>query len=242
MTKTTLRSAEEANGVKETTTPSGETVINPVLESITSKELGKLQDRFAIIPLYTKHYQYALNEEYMIDENTGAPGIKLENGKVVMDGEEGRLRYHVMQFESELGYYGMRKAVIKEAYYDNDSYLHIYKSGTNLLDDPIYIDDQLKIKKLCISLDMDIFESVDDTPKMKIANIDPDVIVRYSVDMGVKKEYTCKLSLLRMTIEELNTISLAINEIILPSDLECILEQCHIIVHSILIGVVEEEI
>lgn len=212
------------------------------LAPVDSKELGLKQDRFAIIPLYTKHYKYALNGEYMIDENTGAPGIKLPNGRIVMDGEEGRLRYHIAMFESELGYYGMRKAVIKQAYYDDDSYIHLYKSGTNLLDDPVYIDDQKKIKKLCISLDLDIFEDVEESPKMKIADIDPDVIVRYTIDMGKRQEYQCKLSTIKNTIEEMTTISLAINQIIMPSDLGCVLEKCHIIVHSILIGVIEEEL
>lgn len=221
----------------EPTTPETEP-----LYPIDTKELGKKQDRFAIIPLYTKHHKYALNGEYMIDQFTGASGIKLENGKVIMDGEEGRLRYHIARFESELGYYGMRKALIKQAYYDDDSYIHTYQSGTNLLDDPIYIDDQKMIKKLCLSLDLTILEAVEDTPKMKAAEIDPDVIVKYTVDMGVKKEYRCKLSVLNTTIEELNTISLAINQIILPSDLGCILENCFIITHSILIGVIEEDL
>lgn len=216
--------------------------INPGLRPLPSKELGELQDRFALIPLYTKHHEYALDGEYMIDENTGASAIKLPDGRIVMDSEEGRLRYHIMQFETELGYYGMRNAIIKQAYYDDDSYIHTYKSGTNLLDDPIYIDDQLKIKKLCISIDMDIMEGVEDSPQLKIANIDPDVIVKYSVDMGVRREYTCKLSELRMTIEEMDTISLAINQIILPSDLDCILEECHIVIHSILVGLIEEKL
>lgn len=217
------------------TTPTGPKPVN-------SKELGELQDRFAITPLYTKNYKYALNDEFMVDENSGATGIKMSNGKVIMDGEEGRLRYHIMQFESELGYYGMRNAIIKKAYYDDDSYIHTYKSGTNLLDDPIYIDDQQMIKKLCISLDLDILQSVKNTPIMQIANIDPDVIVKYTVDMGEEREYECKLSSLRMTVEDMNTISLAIREIVLPSDIECILENCHILVHSILIGIVEEEL
>lgn len=235
-----LKTAEEANGVEN---PPAETEQIPdVLQPVNSKELGKKQDRFAIIPLYTRHHKYALNGEYMIDENTGASARKLENGKVVMVGEEGRLRHHLAMFESELGYYGMRKALIKQAYYDDDSYIHTYKSGTNLLDDPIYIDDQLKIKKLCISLDMDILDAVEDSPKLKNADIDPDVIVKYTVDMGVRKEYSCKLSVLCNTIEEIDTISLAINQIILPSDLECVLEQCFIVVHSILIGVIEEEL
>ena len=99
----TVLSAEDAiikNGSDQTTTE------QPA--SITSKQLGELQDRFAIIPLYTNHYEYALNGEFMIDPLAGTPGIKLANGKVVMVGEEGRLRYHAMQFENELSYYGMR--------------------------------------------------------------------------------------------------------------------------------------
>lgn len=230
-------SGTESGGENTPTSP-----IIPEPYPIDTKVLGKKQDRFAIIPLYTKWYKYALNGEYMIDEHTGASGIKMENGKVVMDSEEGRLRYHIETFESELGYYGMRKALIKQAYFDDDSYIHIYRSGTNLLDDPIYIDDQKMIKKLCISLDLDILESVEDTPKMKFAEIDPQVIVKYTVDMGKRQEYECKLSVLRNTIEELNTISLAINQIILPSDTECILENCHIIIHSILIGLIEEDL
>lgn len=231
----TVLSAEDAiikNGSDQTTTE------QPA--SITSKQLGELQDRFAIIPLYTNHYEYALNGEFMIDPLAGTPGIKLANGKVVMVGEEGRLRYHAMQFENELSYYGMRNAIIKHAKFDDDSHIHLYESGNNLLDDPIYIDDQEKIKKLCISLDLDILSEVEASPKMHMTNIDPEVIVKYSVDMGVKKEYRCKLSELRMTIENLDTISLAINEIILPSDLGCVLENCLILVHSILVGVVEE--
>lgn len=233
------------DGVPETgsgTPTEGGTTSPTPIDPINTKELGKKQDRFAITPLYTKWHKYALKGEYMIDENTGASGIKLENGNVIMVGEEGRTRYHIAMFESELGYYGMRKALIKQAYFDDDSYIHTYKSGTNLLDDPIYIDDQLKIKKLCLSLDLDICQSVEDTPKMKIAEIDPDVIVSYTVDMGEKREYQCKLSVLSNTIEELDTISLAINQIILPSDINCILEECFIITHSILIGVIEEEL
>ena len=228
-------SAEDAiteNGSNQTT------VEQPA--PVNSKQLGELQDRFAIIPLYTTNYEYALNGEFMIDPLSGASGIKLNNGKVVMVGEEGRLRYHAMEFENMLSYYGMRKAIIKHAKFDDDSHIHLYESGNNLLDDPIYIDDQEKIKKLCLSLDLDILSEVEASPKMHMTNIDPEVIVKYSVDMGVRKEYRCKLSELRMTIEDLDTISLAINEIILPSDLDCILENCLILVHSILVGVIEE--
>lgn len=220
------------------TTPSSTTGPEPV----TSKELHELQDRFAIIPLYTKHHKYALNGEYMIDHNTGASAIKLENGKIIMDGEEGRAKYHAIEFENNLRYYGMRNAIIKRAVFDNDSYVHTAVAGENMLDDPIYIDDQEKIKKLCISLDLDVLSESDDTPRMVMNYFDPDINVKYSVDMGEKHEFTCKLSNLGITIEELDTISLVINEMTLLPDVSCALDNSLILIHSILIGVLEEEI
>lgn len=211
-------------------------------EPVTSKELHELQDRFAIIPLYTSNYQYALDGEYMIDPNTGASGIKLPNGKIVMDGEEGRIRYHAMRFEENLRYYGMKNAIIKKAIFDNDSYIHTNVAGDNMLDDPIYIDDQEKIKKLCISLDLDILESVDNSPRMTMSYFDPEINIKYSIDMGERREITCRLSNLSSTIEELDTISLVINEMTLVPDVSCALDNCYIVIHSILIGVLEEEI
>lgn len=209
---------------------------------VTSKNLKELQDRFAIIPLHTNHYEYALNGEYMIDPNCGSSAIKSENGKIISSSEEGRIRYHAMQFEQELSYYGMRNAIIKRAVFDNDTYVHTYNVGDNMLDDPIYIDDQEKVKKMCLSLDLDILQPVEESPRMVVSYTDPEVNVKYAVDMGERHEFTCKLSDLRHTIEELDTISLVINEISLLPDISCALDDCFILVHSILIGVVEEEI
>lgn len=219
---------------------SDEVESDSTLQPVNSKELHELQDRFAIIPLYTENYEYAFDGEYMIDPNSGSSAIKLSNGKVIMDGEEGRTRYHSMQFEQDLSYYGMRNAIIKKVIYTDDSYIHTYEVGNNMLDDPVYIDDQLKIKKMCLSIDMDILTSTVDSPKMTVAYVDPIVNVKYSVDMGVDHEYSGKLSELRHTIEEMDTISLVIREIYLSPDVN--LDDTYMLVHSILIGVVEEKL
>lgn len=242
----TILSAESSlMAIKSTTTDvstTAEETSTDKLEPVSSKELHELQDRFAIIPLYTSNYQYALNGEYMIDPNTGVSAIKLENGKIMMSGEEGRARYHSMQFESNLRYYGMRNALIKKATFDNDSYTHTNEIGYNILDDPIYIDDQELIKKFCISLDLDVLESSDETPKMIMSYFDPNVCVKYAIDMGERREFTCRLSNLGIAIEEVNTVSLVINEITLLPDISCAIDNCIVLVHSILIAVLEEEL
>ena len=244
----TILNAESTLMLKKSTvtttaaTPAVEETDSGSLEPVTSKELHELQDRFAIIPLHTTNYKYALEGEYMIDPSTGASGIALSNGKILMDSEEGRVKYHAMKFEENLRYYGMRNSIIKKVIFDDDSYIHTNKAGDNILDDPIYIDDQEMIKKLCISIDLDILESADDTPMMVMSYFDPEINIKYSIDMGEKRELTCKLSNLNSTIEELNTISLVINEMTLIPDISCALDDCYIVVHSILIGVLEEEI
>lgn len=215
-------------------------VILPQPEPINSKRLGELQDRFAIIPIYSKFYNYAMTGEYMIDEHTGTSGIKLEDGKIIMNEEDERLRYHMLNLTNDISYFGMRQAIIKLACFDDDSHLKVYKSGTNLLDDPIYIDDQKLINRFAISLDIDILQNIDEYIRYQVSYFDPDVIVRYDIDEGVSKEFRTKLSSLAITLQDIDSVSLAINEIILPSDTECILEQCIIILHSILIAVTEK--
>lgn len=210
------------------------------LEPVHSKELGMMQERFAMTPLYTKYYEYALQTEYMIDEYSGSSSVKLMDGRIVMDQEEGRLRYHLMLYEQELSYYGMRTAIIKKAIYDNDSYIHPATSGKNILDSPIYIDDQKIIRKMSVSLDVDILDGVDYSPILHTINIDPNIMVKYTADMGGKGQYVCKLSQLRMTIETMDTISLTIEEIVILTDEEHMLERCLILPHSILIGLVED--
>lgn len=215
-------------------------IVVPQPDPITDKRLGELQDRFAIIPLYTKHYPYAMPGEYMIDEHTGTSGIRLDNGKIIMNEEDERLRYHMLNLTNDISYFGMRQAIIKLACSDDDSFLKVYKSGTNLLEDPIYIDDQQMITRFGISLDIDILENVDGFIRYQVSYFDPDVIVRYDIDEGISKEFRTKLSQLAIALQDVETVSLAINEIILPSDIDCILEQCIIVVHSILIALREK--
>lgn len=211
----------------------------PQPEVITGKALGEMQHRWSVTPLYTKNYKYARNTEMMMDEYSGETAVKLSNGKILMGQEGGRLKYHLMQFESDLSYYGMRNSIINNIVYDDDSYTHLAKVGTNLLDSSIYIDEQTYLDKLCISLDIDIFLEEDDTPKMQISHVDPEFAIEYRVDGGKRHKYRCKLSEFRLTSELVHTMSIEIESITMMADEKGLLDNAYSLVHSILVAVTE---
>lgn len=212
----------------------------PQPEPITGKALGEKKYRFSITPIYTKNYVYALPTEMLMDENTGTTAVMLKDGKYVASEEGGRLKYHLMQFEQDLSYYGMRNCIIKNVLYDDDSYIHLYKNGDNLLDDSIYIDEQRYINKMCISVDLDIYEPIMGTPRMQRSSLDPELVVTYRVDFGERHTYRCKYSEIRRISEVMHTISLEIESIKITPDEGGKLEKCYIPIHSILVAITEE--
>ena len=212
----------------------------PQPNPITGKALGELEERFAFTPIYTKNYKYAKATEYMIDEYTGQGAVKLIDGHIVSVQENGRLRHHTMEFESDLSYYGMRNSIIKSVVYEDDSYIHAVKAGTNILDGSIYIDEQTYVDKMCISIDFDILEKVDGTPRLQNSHIDPTILIEYRVDGGERHRYSCKLSELRLTSELMHTISIEIESITIQVGRNDPIVDCLILVHSILVAVTEE--
>lgn len=212
----------------------------PQPEVIAGKALGEKQHRWSITPLYTKNHKYALPTEMLMDENTGSTGIMLADGKYLMGEEGGRLKYHLMQFESDLSYYGMRKSIIKNILFDDDSYIHRVIPGANILDSSIYIDEQAYITKMCISIDFDIYTEVEGTNKLQRSNLDPEIRVEYRLDGGERHKYQCKLSELRLLSEDMHSISIEIENITMLIDDERLISNCYVTIHSILVAVVEE--
>lgn len=212
----------------------------PQPEPITGKALGEKKYRFSITPIYTHNYNYALPTEMLMDKNTGSTAVMLANGKYIASEEGGRLKYHLMQFEQDLSYYGMRNSIIKNVLYDDDGYIHLYENGQNLIDDSIYIDEQKYINKMCISIDLDVYEAVLGTPKMQRSYLDPEMVITYRVDFGERHTYRCKYSELRRMFEVMHTISLEIESIKITPDEQGILDKCYIPIHSILVAITLE--
>lgn len=208
---------------------------------ITEKALGEKQYRFSITPLYTRNYKYADPTEFMIDEYTGVGAVKLGDGNIVSVQENGRLRYHMMQFESDLSYYGMRNSIIKSIIYEDDSHVHSVTAGFNILDGSIYIDEQAYINRMCISVDFDILEKSSITPRLQNSHVDPVISITYRVDRGERHQYSCKLSELRLTSETMHTISIEIEDISIQTERNDPVSDCLILVHSILVAVTEEQ-
>lgn len=212
----------------------------PQPDPVYGKALGEKKYRFSITPIYTHHYEYALPTEMLMDEHTGTTAVMLKNGKYIASEEGGRLKYHLMQFEQDLSYYGMRNSIIKNVLYDDDGYIHLYEHGQNLLDDSIYIDEQKYINKMCISIDLDIFEPIVGTPKMQRSSLDPELVITYRVDFGERHTYRCKYSEIRRMQEIMHTISLEIESIKITPDTQGHLDKCYIPIHSILVAITEE--
>lgn len=191
--------------------------------------IKELQDRFAVTPLHTSNHDYALNGEYLIDDNTGSPAIKRDDGSIVSIGELGRMKEHLSQFETNLIYYNMGRSQIFLMNFNDDSKVKEY-DGTNILDEDVQITKSLK--QICLSIDATILTKSGSSNILKIADIDPVIKIVYAINNGEDKQISYTLSDLKNHPVFING-TVTIKEIKFEDDLSSYIT----FIHSILIAI-----
>lgn len=145
------------------------------------------EDRFAVTPLYTRYNEYALDGEYMVDKNTGAPAIKRENGTVVCIHEISRLKEHLERMTEGLCYLGLRNTSIYNMMYNDESEVTVY-NRTNMLDEPAIVTTEDLVSKIVISVDLSILEKFDNDMFLHQTGIDPEIYMSYRLGPGIDEE------------------------------------------------------
>ena len=139
--------------------------------------LGTLQDRFAIRPLSTTNHEFGLTQEFMCDPETGEAAIKNEDGTVTTVSTIFRTKNFIESFSNNIMLYGMGKSDIYQIVFDQDSKVRVYESEENILDETIEIPKEVSI--FAIGLDMTFLTKIEDSEMLKVADVNPKVIIEY---------------------------------------------------------------
>ena len=73
--------------------------------------------------------------------------------------------------------YGMGKSDIYQIVFDQDSKVRVYESEENILDETIEIPKEVSI--FAIGLDMTFLTKIEDSEMLKVADVNPKVIIEY---------------------------------------------------------------
>ncbi len=192
--------------------------------------VGALQDRFAMRPLNTDNYKYALREEFMTDPNTAEPAIVNADGTVTSISTTVRLKHHIEDFNSKVITYGMGRADIYQITFDDEYKTNVYTPGENLLTETIVIPD--RIGRLCLSIDATFLSQDGECKMLKLADIDPTITINYTAD-GVQKTITCKLTRLSENMIEENNRIVSLDSITITEIPETVKKS---FVHSLLLA------
>ena len=150
--------------------------------------LGTLQDRFAIRPLNTTNYEFGLPQEFMCDPETGEPAIMNEDGTVTTVSTIFRTKNFIESFSNNIMLYGMGKSDIYQITFDDEFKVHVYESGENVLSETIEIPKT--VSRFAIGLDMTFLTKVGDSKMLKVADVNPKVIIEYlDGDTPVKESH-----------------------------------------------------
>ena len=139
--------------------------------------LGTLQDRFAIRPLNTTNYEFGLPQEFMCDPETGEPAIMNEDGTVTTVSTIFRTKNFIESFSNNIMLYGMGKSDIYQITFDDEFKVHVYEPDENVLSETIEIPKT--ISRFAIGLDMTFLTKVGDSKMLKVADVNPKVVVEY---------------------------------------------------------------
>ena len=154
-------------------------------KSVNYDGLGVLQDRFAIRPLDTTNYEYALEQEFMCDPETGEPAIMNEDGTVTTVSTLFRTKNYIESFSENITMYGMGKADIYQITFDDEYKVHVYQTDEDIVTENI--ETPKPVRKFAIGLDVSFLTKVGDSKMLKIADVDPIVEITYLDGTDVKK-------------------------------------------------------
>lgn len=182
--------------------------------------LRELDDRFAITPLHSSNYNYALKGEFLCDPETGGTGIRHNDGTITLIDEVDRKKNHIDTFEQKLILANIGRYCIYDARFDDNSKVKLYFRGENLLDNEILIerdDPAIPIGKVAFSIDTTILQKTGDNDILRWSNHDPIVRITYYTKKNHEDEkvYTQVASRLGDRAIEVDTSVLVISSIIL---------------------------
>ena len=170
-------------------------------ENVSYDGLGLLQDRFAIRPLNTTNYEFGLPQEFMCDPETGEPAIVNDDGTVTTVSTLVRVKNFIEAFSNNITLYGMGKSDIYQVTFDDEFKVKVYHDGENVLSEDI--STGIDIKKFAIGLDVTFLTKVGESKMLKIADVNPDVIITYKCG-GSEKSISHKLNRLHNYAVDVN--------------------------------------
>lgn len=181
--------------------------------------LRELNDRFAITPLHSSNYEYALKGEFLCDPETGGTGIRHNDGTITMIDEVNRKKEHIDSFEQKLILANIGRYSIFDAQFDDNSKVKLYFRGTNLLDNEILIErnNGENIGKVAFSIDTTVLQKSGDDQFLRWSNHDPSITITYYTEKDHTNEntYTQVASRLGDRYIEVDTPVLVISSIVL---------------------------
>lgn len=182
--------------------------------------LRELQDRFAITPLHSSNYQFALKGEFICDPETGGTGIRHNDGTITLIDELNRKKEHIDNFEQKLILANIGRYSIYDAQFNDTSKVKTYFRGTNLLDNDILIErtNGEPIGKFALSVDTTVLQKTGDDDILRWSNHDPSVLITYYTQKDLVGEKTYRQVASRLGdrfIEDVDTPVLVITSIIL---------------------------
>ena len=181
--------------------------------------LRELEDRFAITPLHSSNYHYALKGEFLCDPETGGTGIRHNDGTITLIDEINRKKEHIDAFEQKMILANVGRYTIYDVQFDDTSRVKIYFRGKNLLDNEILIErtDGTNIGKVALSIDTTILQKSNEDDILRWSNHDPSITIIYYTGKNHTNEctYTQVASRLGDRCIEINTPTLVISSIVL---------------------------
>ena len=219
-----------------------ETNTNPDAQTITSidSNLRRLymangSYRYSFTPLHIGNHNDARKGEYMCDPVSGAPGMKTEEGEILSYGFISRLAQHKTTMMDKLSYHSMAGVSVYQLELNDNTRCTVVNPDTNVFDDEC--DFGLPVKRLMISIDMDILEKGTDDVMM-LSEFDPTIKLEYALDSSDPTNITSvqlPLTQINNMVFDINSNSMVFKGIYmvddgsLPNTLKCIL-------HSILVA------
>lgn len=188
-------------------------------EELVETGLRELNDRFAITPLHSSNYEFALKGEFLCDPETGGTGIRHNDGTITMIDEVHRKKTHIEQFEQKLILANIGRYSIFDAQFDDTSRVKLYFRGKNLLDNEILIErtNGENIGKIALSIDVTVLQKPENEYFLRWSNHDPSITITYYTgkDHTGEQTYTQVASRLGDRCLEINTPVLVISSIVL---------------------------
>lgn len=157
---------------------------SPVDETISyTKEVGGMDDRFAVALLKKSNMQFALPGELTCDDVTGSIVLKREDGDIISLDEASRYTIHCNKLTDWCSMNGMLKGNIYSMQPDNVSYPMNVLYNTNLLDAEIDITNIVN-GYIIVSLDLLGFDIVNNV--YTVSENEPNVTLEYEVNSQLK--------------------------------------------------------